>query len=570
MGGGVDGDIVGAAAGSDDGDDVGHGGEGVLGEASAGAMDPDDLRALGGFDRLVFGGALVDDELEVAVVKPSGNPIGDVGGGVGEQGETFDVGGGDHGSDSWGSWDLDETVYVKGVNNAGGRGWWRGAGRLRYGAFCRCEPEGNGQMERDTAFEMATSNIRYGPGVVREVGMDFVDMGAKRVALMTDAHLAGLAPVANVRQSLEDAGVDYEVYDRVQVEPTDGSFKDAIGFAEAGGFDAFVAVGGGSTIDTAKAANLYSTYPADFLDYVNAPIGKGKPVPGALKPLIAVPTTAGTGSETTGVAIFDLESMHAKTGIAHRRLKPTLGIVDPQNTRTLGHTAAASTGLDVLSHAIESYTAIPFDRRPKPDRPVMRPAYQGSNPISDIWSLKALRMVDGYLIRAVEHPEDEEARGMMLLAAAFAGMGFGNAGVHLPHGMSYPVSSMVRSYRPADYPVDHALVPHGTSVILNAPAVFRFTASACPGRHLAAAAALGADVSGASDGDAGDVLADRIIYFMKTLKVPNGLSAVGYEAGDIPKLVEGTLPQHRVTKLSPREADEAALTGLFEDAMTYW
>jgi hydroxyacid-oxoacid transhydrogenase len=423
--------------------------------------------------------------------------------------------------------------------------------------------------EHDNAFEMATSNIRYGPGVTAEVGMDLKDLGVNRVLVVTDATLAKLEPVATVRQSLEREGVDYELYDRVRVEPTDASFQDAAAVAAAGSFDAFVAVGGGSTIDTAKAANLYSTYPADFLDYVNAPVGKGKPVPGPLKPLIAVPTTAGTGSETTGVAIFDLESMHAKTGIAHRRLKPTLGIVDPHNTRTLPHTVAASAGLDVLCHAVESYTAIPFNKRPRPDRPNLRPAYQGSNPISDIWSIRAMHMVHQHLIRAVTD-KDEESRGMMLLAAAFAGMGFGNAGVHLPHGMSYPVSSMVREFSPDDYPVDHPIVPHGMSVILNAPAVFRFTAGACPERHLEAAEALGADVSGAGPGDAGDILADRIIHYMRALQVPNGLSAIGYTEDDIPALVAGTLPQHRVTKLSPKPAGEADLTAMFRDAMRYW
>ena len=425
-------------------------------------------------------------------------------------------------------------------------------------------------MTHDTAFEMAASNIRFGPGITREVGMDLKDMDVHKALIVTDPNLAKLPPVATLRKSLDDQGVDYEVYDRVRVEPTDTSFQDAIDFARAGRFDAFVPIGGGSSIDTAKAANLYTTYPADFLHYVNAPIGKGKPIPGPLKPIIAIPTTAGTGSETTGVAIFDFERMHAKTGIAHRRLKPTLGIVDPENTRTLPATVAASTGLDVLTHAVESYTAMPFNQRPMPDRPLLRPAYQGSNPISDIWALQALRMLSEYLVRAVEDPDDQAARGMMLLAAAFAGMGFGNAGVHLPHGMSYPVSAMVRDYRPSGYPADHALVPHGTSVVLNAPAVFRFTADAAPRRHLEAAEALGADVRGAADTDAGDILADRVIEYMKRLNIPNGLSAIGYDDGDIPALVEGTLPQQRVTKLSPKPAGEAELTALFQDAMTYW
>lgn len=426
-------------------------------------------------------------------------------------------------------------------------------------------------MEFDYAFEMATSNIRFGPGVTRETGADLSEWGVRRVMVVTDPYVASLAPVATVLESLNDNHVAFSLFDRVRVEPSDASFREAIEYARQGDFDAFVAVGGGSVIDTAKAANLYSTYPpADFLDYVNPPIGKGLPVPGTLKPLIAVPTTAGTGSETTGVAIFDYSPLHAKTGIAHRRMKPTLGILDPENTRTMPPEVAASTGLDVLSHAIESYTAIPYQCRPRPGKPVLRPAYQGSNPISDLWSLEALRLVAGYLQRAVEDPSDDEARSKMLLASSYAGMGFGNAGVHLPHGMSYPVSGMVRDFKPHGYPVDHPLVPHGISVILNAPSVFRFTAPACPERHLTAARVLGADICGVKPEDAGRVLSDRITSFMERLRVPNGLSALGYRREDIPALVEGTLPQHRVTKLSPRPAEKDDLAILFEQALVAW
>ncbi|HEU0140332.1 MAG TPA: hydroxyacid-oxoacid transhydrogenase [Bryobacteraceae bacterium] len=426
-------------------------------------------------------------------------------------------------------------------------------------------------MEFDYAFEMATSNIRFGPGVTREAGADLSEWGVRRVMVVTDPYVASLAPVATVLESLNDNHVAFSLFDRVRVEPSDASFREAIEYARQGDFDAFVAVGGGSAIDTAKATNLYSTYPpSDFLDYVNPPIGKGLPVPGTLKPLIAVSTTAGTGSETTGVAIFDYSPLHAKTGIAHRRLKPTLGILDPENTRTMPPEVAASTGLDVLSHAIESYTAIPYQCRPRPGKPVLRPAYQGSNPISDLWSLEALRLVAGYLQCAVEDPSDDEARSKMLLASSYAGMGFGNAGVHLPHGMSYPVSGMVRDFKPHGYPVDHPLVPHGISVILNAPSVFRFTASACPERHLTAAEVLGADIRGVKPEDAGRVLSDRITSFMERLRVPNGLSALGYSREDIPALVEGTLPQHRVTKLSPRPAEKDDLAILFEQALVAW
>jgi hydroxyacid-oxoacid transhydrogenase len=400
--------------------------------------------------------------------------------------------------------------------------------------------------------------------------MDLKDRGLERVMVLTDPNLQEMEPVHTALAAIEGEGVEYALFDGVRVEPTDGSFKAAIAFADEGGFDGFVAVGGGSVMDTAKAANLYTSYPADFLDYVNAPIGKGLPAPGPLKPLIAIPTTAGTGSETTGVAIFDLVEMKAKTGIAHRYLKPTLGLVDPDNTRSMPSQVAASTGLDVLSHALESYTAIPFDQRPRPERPQLRPAYQGSNPISDLWSLEALRLMAEHLPRAVADPADDEARGQMSLAAALAGIGFGNAGVHLPHGMSYPVAGMVKTYVPPGYDVDYPLVPHGIAVIVNAPAVFRFTAAACPDRHLKAAEVLGADVRGATTADAGRVLVDRIIEFMRELEMPNGLGALGYGTEHIPELVAGTLPQHRVTKLAPKEAGAEALAAIFEDALSYW
>jgi len=339
---------------------------------------------------------------------------------------------------------------------------------------------------REFAFEMAVSNVRFGPGVTRECGMDLADLGVRHALVLTDRNVAPLQPVQTTLQSLDAAGVKATVYDRVRVEPTDESFQDAITFAKQADCDGFVAVGGGSTIATAKAVNLYTTFPPEnFLDYANAPIGKALPVPGPLKPLIAIPTTAGTGSETTGVSIFDLTRMHAKTGIASRRLKPTLGLLDPENTRTMPPPVAASSGLDILSHAVESFTAMPYTERPRPDRPAVRPAYQGANPISDIWALQSLRMVAQYIVRAVDDAGDDEARANMMLAAAYAGIGFGNAGVHLPHGMSYPVSGHLRSYR-------------------------------------------------------------------------------------TPVLVEGTLPQHRVTKLSPRPASPDDLAKLFEAAMVSW
>ncbi len=422
----------------------------------------------------------------------------------------------------------------------------------------------------ETAFSMDTSSIKFGPGVTREVGWEMKRLGCRRVMVLTDPRVAQCEPVAITLDALRQEHIDAVLFDQVHVEPTDVSFQAAIKVATDGGFDGYVAVGGGSSMDTAKAADLYATYPANLLAYVNAPIGEGRPVPGPVRPLVAIPTTTGTGSETTGVAIFDFLEMRAKTGIAHRALRPTVGLVDPNNTRTLPKMVVACSGFDVLCHGLESYTALPYHQRTAPEHPGMRPAYQGSNPISDVWALRAVEMVAKNLARAVHDPDDHEARSQMLLAATFAGVGFGNAGCHLPHGMSYPVSGMVRSFVADGYPPRTPLIPHGMSVVLNAPAVFRFTAPANPERHLHAARLLGAETSGAGPDDAGELLAQTIIRLMRQMEMPNGLAAVGYTAADAVALARGALPQHRVIKLSPRPVDEGDLKQLVLDSLALW
>ena len=388
--------------------------------------------------------------------------------------------------------------------------------------------------------------------------------------LVTDTRLAGLPPVERTLASLRSAGVDVNIFDRVRVEPTDASLGEAIAAAVAANVDGFVSVGGGSVIDTAKVANLFSTWPDEFLAYVYPPLGQGKLVPGPLKPHIAIPTTAGTGSETTGNAVFDLASAHVKTAIAHRSLRPTVGIIDPDNTRTMPPMVAACSGLDVLCHALESYTAMPFSDFDAVVDPLKRTVYQGANPISDIWSARAIELCAGSLVRAVHDPEDNEARTAMLLASTAAGIGFGNAGVHLPHAMSYPISALAREYAPEGYPADHPIVPHGMSVILTAPAVFRWTSAANPERHLEAARLLGADTAGASSADSGEVLATALIDLMRAIDMPNGLNGVGITDGDLDVLVQGTLPQGRLTRLSPRPAAPEDYRSMFAASMSIW
>ncbi len=422
----------------------------------------------------------------------------------------------------------------------------------------------------DKAFVVEAPKIKFGIGSLNEVGADAKALGMSRVAFYTDPTVAKLQPVETALKSLRAAGIDVAVYADVEIEPTDRSFKAGSAFAEEGGFDGFVSVGGGSVMDTAKASNLYATYPDDFLAYVNAPIGEAKPVPGPLKPHIACPTTFGTASECTGIAIFDLLEMEAKTGIANARLRPNLGILDPTSLSTLPRAIVAANGFDVFSHAVESLTARPFSRRPAPEDPTKRPLGQGANPYSDIACLEAIKLIGANLVEAVNDADNTAAHEPLLFAGMLAGIGFGNAGCHLPHGMSYAVAGMVRGYTAPGWPSNHPMVPHGISVIVNAPAVFRFTGPACPERHLIAADAMGADVSGMAPENAGNALADRVIEMMRQTDIPNGLGGVGYSEDDLDALTDRSFPQKRLLDNAPLAIDRGQLKDLFRDALSYW
>jgi alcohol dehydrogenase class IV len=422
----------------------------------------------------------------------------------------------------------------------------------------------------DRGFTLGMPTFTFGPGVLAEAGDNARELGLRRVALFTDKRLAQGEHVAKVKSSLGTAGVDVVVYDEVVIEPTDASVQAAARFARDATIDGFVSVGGGSVMDTCKAANLYSTHPAEFLTYVNAPIGAGERVPGPIKPHIACPTTSGTGSEVTGIAIFNLAALNAKTGIISRRLTPAVALIDPDVTRTLPANAVASTGFDCMSHALESITARLYPRRVNPARGVARPVSQGANPFSDALAGQALDSVGKYLVRAARDASDTEARTEMMYAAMLAGVAFNAAGCHLPHGLSYAVSGLAQNWHVDGYPPDKSLVPHGMAVVLNNPSVWRHTAPAHPERHLRCARHLGADTRDAGFDDAGEVLAARIIELMRATGMPNGLTALGFGEADVDALATGAEPQYRVIKNAPVEIGREELKRLFSSAMTYW
>ena len=423
--------------------------------------------------------------------------------------------------------------------------------------------------EGDTIFSVESSKIKFGFGALEEVGVDARSLGMTRVAIFTDPNVAKLEPVSIAKNALKKQGVDLAIFTEVEIEPTDRSFKAGAEFAKNGKFDGFISVGGGSVMDTCKAANLYSAYPTDFIDYVNAPIGKAVPVPGPLKPHIACPTTFGTASECTGFAIFDFLEMKAKTGIVSPRLRADLGILDPNSLKTLPPLVRAANGFDVFSHACESFTARPFTKRPAPPDPSKRPVSQGANPYSDIACLQAIKLIGQNLVEAATAPEDRHFEALMF-AGMLAGIGFGNAGCHLPHGMSYAVAGLVKEYSADGWSQGHPMVPHGIAVIVNSPAVFQLTGPASPERHFLAAEAIGNEIKGADKNDAGNILADRIIEMMRATGIPNGLKAIGYTEDDLEDLTDGAFPQKRLIENAPLPIGRSQLKDLFKNALSYW
>jgi alcohol dehydrogenase class IV len=420
----------------------------------------------------------------------------------------------------------------------------------------------------ETVFTYGAPHLKFGSGASDEIGFDLSQYGVKRVLVITDPGVSATGTPQRVAEQMARFGIEARVFDGVHVEPTDQSLDAAVGYArDSGPWDALVAVGGGSSIDTAKAVNLLLTNPGELMDYINPPVGAGKSPANPLRPLVAVPTTTGTGAESTTICVLDVLSLKVKTGISHVRLRPTLAVVDPDLTVTQPPGVTASAGMDILCHALESYTArwyTSYDHK----RPEQRVPYCGSNPISDLWSEKAMRLLSTSFRSAVHHGEDAQARADMALAATFAGMGFGNAGVHIPHANAYPIAGRVRDFHPKDYPEHEPMVPHGMSVSLTAPEAFRFTFEANPERHIRAAELLAPGTERPSD--LSELLPTVLTDLMRDIGIPNGIAAVGYRESDIDDLVDGALKQQRLLATAPLPVGEADLAGIFRGSMKLW
>lgn len=439
-------------------------------------------------------------------------------------------------------------------------------------------------LRPDNCFEVRTTHVKFGRGALLEIAGDCVRVGGgdsvRRVAVITDPCVATLECVATTLQKLRSAGIDAVLYDSCAVEPSDSSFAACGDFLRSARPDVVVSVGGGSAMDTAKAGLLWAKFPrASMLEYIGAPVGGGCVPPGPLTPHIAVPTTVGTGAECTGIAIcgIDLHGKHCKSGMSHPLLIPTMAVVDPSSTATLPKAVIAASGYDVLSHAVESYTALPYSRRLQgfPSDPrvaVARPVSGGSNPFSDMGCVKALELIGQHYVRAVNMRCPVALEGMAL-AAMIAGTAMGNAGCHLPHAMSYPLSGNCPTCfsPPAGYPSGrdgHGMLPHGYAVALNAPSVVgmmqRVAGPEVQQRLAHVAELLQPLVTCREDRkDAAAVMKQ----LMADVGIPYGIRRVGFNDSDIKMFVAGAFVQARLVKNAPWAVSEAEMGAMFQAAM---
>jgi alcohol dehydrogenase class IV len=400
----------------------------------------------------------------------------------------------------------------------------------------------------ESIYTLVLPGLVFGPGASREAGWRARSLGVSRALLVTDAFLAERGLHEHVLDACRQEGVDVVVHLIPVGEPTESTLAEVGAAARAAGMDGVIGLGGGSALDAAKVAALLGTHGGAVRDYVNAPLGGALAPPGPLLPLLAIPTTAGTGSEVTAVAVLDLPDERVKTGIAHASLRPLVALCDPDLTLGVPAAVTAATGIDALLHAAEAYTSIPYTSRPAPATPVERPNYQGSHPLADVWVRHAIELVGRFLERAVADGTDREARAGMMLAATAAGIGFGNAGVHIPHACSYPIAGLRHGWKPPGYPGEGRFVPHGIACALTAPAAFGLTHAALPERHRDAARLLTGSEPDPADANP---LGGAVRALMERIGVPSRLAEVGYGEDDVPELVAGAEKQQRLLACSP-------------------
>ena len=355
---------------------------------------------------------------------------------------------------------------------------------------------------------------------------------------------AGL--VDGIRASLAASELTGEVFDGGAPEPSTAVVDAAVAAARQAQPDFIIGLGGGSNMDVAKVAAAVYAHGGSAGDY----FGENR-FPGPGLPVFALPTTAGTGSEVTAVAIIEDPARQLKLAIASPHLKPRLAIVDPLLTLTCPPRVSAESGMDALVHAVEAYTVLRYDALGAPAS--ARPQFSGKQPISDALAEKAIRLVGCHLRSAVYQPKNIAAREGMHLAALLAGMAFNSAGLGAVHALQYPVGAVTHT-------------PHGLGTGLLLPYVVAHLLPANPTAFAEIASWLGEDVAGMRTADAGALCVEAIQRLKRDVGLPMRLRDLGVCEADLRPMAEQAATYQRLLRLSPRPLDVAALESILRSA----
>ncbi|NUE02411.1 iron-containing alcohol dehydrogenase [Halorubraceae archaeon YAN] len=424
------------------------------------------------------------------------------------------------------------------------------------------------ELSTESVWHIQMPQIRFGADATNEVGFQLADLGVptdSRGLIVTDDTLVSLGHVDRVSDQLEADGYEADVWDESEREPSISIVDECVSFVreEMGdaGYDFYIGLGGGSCLDIAKATRTIIANGGEVINYIAAPTGDGEPLTESGPPLVLMPTTAGTGSEISPVAILSVPEKEIKEGISSNHIRADAAVLDPTLTTTLDPEMSAKSAMDALGHAIEGYTTHPYDTLLRPSDPRDRPVYAGRTGLTEMFSEKAIDLLSSNIRRVVNNGDDLEARSAMLRGALFGAIAGLTAGASLCHAMAYPVGNRYHTY-------------HGETIAALTPATtLGYNVASDPERFVRVAEMLGADTSGMSTRSAADEAKKEYIRLQRDLSViPSGLTELaGIEEDDIDWLAERTVEsQQRLLRCNPRPVTKTDVHAIFEDALHNW
>ena len=409
-------------------------------------------------------------------------------------------------------------------------------------------------FEPDTVWELNVSpNIKFGVDSIQELPSMLERRNVSTATIITDPGVEGAGVIDTIGDVLSGT-IDYHVYSDVEPEPSLSVYEDVLSFVEEVDSDVIIGVGGGSSMDVAKTTGIVHEHGGDVLSYAAPPTGGGEPIPGSGTPTICIPTTAGTGSETSPVSVVSLPDEDIKVGLSSRHQIPDTALVDPKLMVSLPPGPTASSGMDALSHALEAYTTTTYDARECPSDPLDRPDYGGRTIVTDQLAKTAISLVSDNLQNAVNNGQNLEARRNMALASLLAGMAFTNAGVTANHALAMATGSEFH-------------IPHGTAVAIYLPAVIEFNAPAAPERFGEIAEMFGVDTTNMDKNEAALQAGEAIDSFADAIDIPDGISEFGVTESDIPILAEKALRLERLISGNPRSADQDEIEQIIQNSL---